>query len=117
MRWDQYFAAGKSLPDAASKVLIDMQRPAGYGGLTLERLLCFWFAICSPESPQISPMSTVEIEGVRLHVFSASIYLRSLLDEFIHLDVPCIEERLRQLDILICRDDPQPNGAREAKSA
>jgi hypothetical protein len=101
-RWNEYFGNGRSLPDGTAKVLIEMSKPTEYAQLKLEKLLCFWFVISGREH---APMSIVDTPDGRLHVFSASMYLRTLSDEVIVLHVPKFEQRIRELQTLIFHEE------------
>lgn len=101
-RWIKYFGDNGCLPEQAKKISLPMQRPQGFENHKLERMLLFWFPIADEK---FQPLSVVEAtNGQRLHVFSASIYLRTLSEEFIDLDTPIIQRRYDTLDRLIKRD-------------
>lgn len=97
-RWNEYFEPGGDLPATASKVLIEMPRPKSYENLKHEKLLLFWFPISDSKQ---KPMSKTNTDQGCLHVFSASMYLRSFSDEVLELCMPRVEERFRILGSLM----------------
>jgi hypothetical protein len=104
-RWEEYFGTNGQLPAGAEKVMLCMERPQQFldrTDVSVERLLAFWFPIS--DSAQ-QPMSTVSVQGKALHVFSASLYLRRLGEQFVTLQVPRIESRRNVLDQLLPRAD------------
>lgn len=96
-RWKEFFGNNDKMPSSALKILLDMPPPDRLNGRDVEKVLCFWLPLAQDE---VAPMTTAQIMGKTVNVFSGSIYLRQLRRESLELDVPRVEARLRLLALL-----------------
>ncbi len=95
--------------DKVSKVLVKMQKPTGYEKVTSKALVCYWMPVSVGRKIQTAfdvPVRTLKLKietGFKnLSVFSASLYVRSILKKHkvLDLDMPNAERRLKILGIL-----------------
>lgn len=98
--WNYYFGGDKIPTDSVSKVFTSMKVPNKHEGKKAIPLLCFWFYISDKDNQSLS-IRRYE-KGREVHVFSASAYLRSFKNEFIEIDMPRLNERLKLLNDMIC---------------
>lgn len=95
--WRAYFG-GPILPKEIAKVIVPMRPPAEYAHHPRRALLCFWLYVSDAQNQPLSQW--VGGEGHSLSIFSASLYLRSLTDESLDLNMPRAERRLGLLSSL-----------------
>ena len=113
--WNYYFGS-TSIPDKnVSKVMLPMKKPPGYEAHPVVPLLCFWFLIADEKRTHFSMKRYAD--GSRVHVFSASSYLRSLKDSHIDIFMPRAERRLRLLFELVSLDHFRTPSVSSGKSS
>lgn len=93
--------AVKNSDNSDSVPLLALWAPVAIPAPEADGRLPFWFDCPLSEYLDVLPPQHVNTTQRTLHIFSASLYLRSLLDEVIELPMPRAEARLRQLAALI----------------
>lgn len=96
-KWQDFFGNNDKMPNSALKILLDMPPPERFTERAVERVLCFWLPLAQDE---VKPLTTAQILGKSVNVFSGSIYLRQLRCDRLELHVPRVEARLRLLALL-----------------
>jgi len=82
------------------KVIEDMRSPVGFDDAPHRPVLCFWAPLLSNQQAHVVPYFTIRnsdhiLDGVA--IFSASLYLRTLADEFVDIPMLRVDERLKFL--------------------
>ena len=99
------FLSTSKFPGPVSKVLLKMRKPEGFEKYKVEPLMAYWMPV-SFDKDLLSPFSVLNINKIgigektefkKLNIFSVSLYLRSLKEDFINLETPNSERRVEQL--------------------
>lgn len=83
--------------ESVYKVIEDMRAPEGCDAAPHRPVLCFWAPIFHEPQGQVVPYFAIERADHPLSgtsIFSASLYLRTLDDEFLEIPMPRVDERL-----------------------
>ncbi|MDP1894609.1 MAG: hypothetical protein Q8K87_10810 [Hydrogenophaga sp.] len=116
-RWKRFFGENnEKMPENTEKILIDMPVPQGAKPRTVERWLCFWLPIAKTGINPLTVATFMDgmdgMDGMdkkekKVHVFSASLYLRQLQlkDEVLELRTPRIDARVQLLNALRAAND------------
>ena len=95
--WYKEWGDGAFRKKSVQKVLTQMQPPIPC--IEIRPLVCYWKAL-HPEGC-MEPMFSQDVSGSHFRhvwVFSLSVYLRTLTDDFLDLELPNIESRLNWLN-------------------
>ncbi len=100
------YSSESIFPNGTSKVLLKMKKPEGFEDYKLEPLLSYWMVVSFDKNPLV-PFSQIDLvetgiygktEFKTLTTFSVSLYLRSLKQDYLDLNMPNTERRIKQLD-------------------
>lgn len=109
----QYGFLTPDYPNKVTKVLVKMKKPEGYQNINILPLLIYWMPISNDKNSK--PFFSVKVGDLNkklntktpfktLHIFSVSLYFRSLLErgiKQIDVDLPHIEKRIKILNDIL----------------
>jgi hypothetical protein len=88
-------------PEAIGIPLLALWAPVATEASAKEEQLPCWFTCDLADYKQVIPRQYADVTHTHIHIFSASLYLRTLSDEVLDIEMPRATDRIRRLAQLV----------------